>query len=79
MSIKGSNRSRLRHIEKTMRDKSLEDQLIVIEDIDHPGVFRGTGRDGVNKVWSDEELEAYPGQVTKVIFRRAGHDNEEQG
>lgn len=70
MSLKGSHRSRLRQIEKSIKTRSLGDHLVVIEANDQPGVFRGKGRDGVERVWSEEELDAYPGQVVKVVFTR---------
>jgi len=68
MSLKGSNISRLRQIEKAMRTKSLTDHLVVIEDHNQPGVFKGRDKDGVERIWSEEELEAYLGQVIKVVY-----------
>jgi len=76
MTLKGSNRSRLRQIEKAMRAKSLADHLLVMEDYDHPGVFRGSTRDGESRVWSEEELERLDASgvnITRIVWtRKAG-------
>lgn len=67
MSLKGSNKSRLKKIEKALQPDTTI-QLVVFEDHKHPGVFKGRDEDGVERLWSEEELEAYPGVVLKVVY-----------
>ena len=67
MSLKGSNRSRLRQIEKAYKAGKSDDWITVTEDMDQPGVLRGKDKDGVERLWSEEELERLDASGVNII------------
>ena len=75
-----TTKSKLRQIEKTMRSKSSEDIMAVFEHDNNPGVFRGTGKDGINRVYSEEELERLEASgvnILRVIFTHKAQPEED--
>lgn len=85
MSIKGSNRSRLRRLEKEYKAGQPEEWVSVMEDMDQPGVFK----DGAGKIYSEEELESLDASgvnIIKIVWKkdapppgaRSLHEQEEE-
>ena len=80
MNIKGSNMSRLKKLEKAYKAGQPEEWITAMEDMDQPGVFRGRDKDGVERLWTEEELESLDASgvnIIKVVWTHKAEPEED--
>ncbi len=62
-----TNKTRLKKLEKAYKAGKPEEWITVIEDMDQPEVFKGRDKDGVERLWSEEELDSLDASGVNVI------------
>lgn len=76
-----TNKTRLKKLEKAYKAGKPEEWITVMEDMDQPGVFKGRDKDGVEKIWSEEELESLDAlgvNLIKIAWTHAPTPGEQE-
>ena len=75
-----TNKTRLKKLERAYKAGKPEEWITVIEDMDQPGVFRGKDKDGVERLWSEEDLESLDASgvnIIKVVWTHKAEPEED--